>query len=54
MEVYIVQHVIIFDKHVEIHLNGWKYQIYSKIIETSTRQLIYSLLYTKNILVCIK
>ena len=53
LEVNIVQLGITLNKHAEIHLNIWKWQTYSKILETPTQQLICSLLYIKVILMCI-
>jgi hypothetical protein len=40
LEVRIVQVIILFDKHIENYLNDRKYQIYHKILETPTIQLI--------------
>ena len=50
LDTLVVHIVIAFNKHTEIHLNGRKYQIYSKILETPTWQFICSLLRIKNIL----
>lgn len=53
-KVHIVQHRIIFDKHAVIQLKDKKYQDRLKMIETSKKLLILSLLYIKNILAYIR
>ena len=49
-EILVVQIVITFNKHGEIHLNGRKFQICSKILKTPTWQRKCHLLHVKTVL----
>jgi hypothetical protein len=49
LEVHIIQRIILFKMSAKIHLNDRKYQIYPKVFETPTIQLIHILLHDKNV-----